>query len=75
MFRSVEDFVYGALLNDLAVEHHNDPIRHLGMTAMSCDKHDGHAEFRLKIFNQIQNLRLDRYIECRRRFIRNQSAG
>ena len=62
-----------ALLDDFAVRHHAGAIRHLFHDAeiVGNEKHR-HAQARLKIFQQAENLGLNRDVEGGRRLIGDQ---
>ena len=65
MARPVEDFACGAGLDNLALGHDADAIRHLAHDAeVVGDEQQHHAEACLQVLEKFENLRLNRDIEC-----------
>lgn len=59
-----------------SVLHHPNPVTHLADNRqVVTDEQHGQAQFILKILQQIEYLCLNRYIQCRCRFITNQETG
>ncbi len=62
----------GDLGNAAGVENH-DPIGHLGdHPQVMGDQHERHSGVSLQRPQQVEDLRLDRHVERRRRFVGNQ---
>ena len=75
MLRRGEQLVGGALLHHLAGVHHGDAARHFGDHAhVVGDEHQRHAALLLQAAQQIEDLRLDRHVERRRRLVGDQQA-
>ena len=76
MLGGVEDAGGGALLDDLALGHDADPVRHLADDAeVMGDQQHRHAETLLQVLQQLEDLRLDRDVQRRGRLVRDQQVG
>lgn len=65
-----EHFVGGGLFDHLPQIHHTDPVRDVADYAdVVGDKQKGQAEFGLKRFEQVDDLRLDRQVQGRNGFV------
>ena len=63
-------------LDHLAAAHDGDAIGEMPDDAeIVGDEHDGHAETLLQRAQEIEDLRLDRHVERRRRLVRDQESG
>ena len=63
----------GAALDNTTVVHHNHGLCHIGHdTEIMRNQQQGHLEFRLKIADEIKNLRLNRDIKSGSRLVSNQ---
>ncbi len=71
--RPAEDIVERAAFHDLAAIHHDDFLGDIGdHPEIVGDQQHGHSELALQLDEQLQDLRLNRYIECGRRLVRDQ---
>ncbi len=69
----IENRLYRAIFHHPAAIHHHHAINCFGDDAeIMGDHHQPHAEFRLQVFDQLQNLRLNGDVKSRCRFIGNQ---
>jgi len=69
----VEDLLDGPFFDDLAGVHHRHPVTRLRDDPQIVGDHQhGHPQFCLEIVDQLQNLRLDRHVECGRRLVGDQ---
>ena len=65
-----------ALLDDLALLHHADPVGELAHDAeVVGDEQHRHAEPRLRVLEQLQDLRLHRHVERGGRLVGDQQVG
>src|ERR1019366_3517284 len=72
----VEQVEHGRLLDLAAGVHHDHAIAAFGDDAeVMRDHHDGHAEAALQVPQQLEDLRLDRYVKGGRRLVGNQHLG
>ena len=72
MRRAVINRLHRANLHHLTQIHHQHPVRdELHHIEVMRDEHKGQIKFRLKVHQQVQNLRLDRFIQRRNRLIQN----
>ena len=71
-----EQRLHRRLLDDLAAVHHGDAVRHLGDDAeVVGDQHDARAALGLQRAHQVEDLRLDRDVERRRRLVGDEQLG
>src|SRR5438128_2225014 len=64
------------LFDDLGAVHDGDALGRLGDDAhVMGDQHDRHAELRLELVEQLEDLRLDRHVQRRRRLVRDEEVG
>jgi hypothetical protein len=76
MLGGAEDAFDGALFDDLALFHHADPVGQLAHDAeVMGDEQHGHAEPRLQLLEQRQDLRLHGDVERGRGLVRDQEIG
>ncbi len=75
VLRGIEDRFGVALLDDLAVGHHADPVGHAADDAeVVGDEQHRHAEALLQVLQQLEDLRLDGDVERRRRLVGDQQV-
>ncbi len=76
MFGVREEGHHVGLLDDLTGVHDGDPIRHLGHHSQIVgDEDHGRVGVPLQIAHEVQDLRLDRDVQRRRRLVRDQQLG
>jgi hypothetical protein len=76
MERVVEERVGFRQLHDLAEIHHGDPVAHVpDHGKIMSDDHEGQPEALLQVFEQIDDLRLDRHVEGRDRLVADDQLG
>ena len=76
MSGTVKYIIYAAMLNDFSGIHHRDLICHPGYhTEVMGNQNDRHAGLFLEVIQQIENLRLDGYVQRRGRLVGNQNRG
>ena len=71
----MEDLIYRRVLHVFAqIEHDKHLVCYLGNDCqIMCDDNKGHVQLFLKVFDEIQDLGLDRHINCRGRLISNKA--
>ena len=70
MLGIVENVVDAAFFHDLTIAHHDDAITHPRDDAhVVGDEHNAGAGIAFQIIHQVEDLRLNRHIECSRRFV------
>ena len=75
MARVVEDFTRRADLDDPAQVHDGDPVRQVAHDGQVVrDEQQGQTQLFAELAEQIQDLRLHRYVECRYGFVRNEQV-
>ena len=73
MTRIVEYVVCCTVFNDLAGVHDCDPVRHIRHHAQIMgDENNRQVSFLFQAVDQVQNLCLDRHVQCRGRFVADQ---
>ena len=76
MVRAGEEILHRRFLDDLAAVHDEDSRDCLGDDAeIVCDEQDRGAEALLKVAQQLEDLRLDRHVERRRRLVGDHERG
>jgi len=76
MLRVLEDLRDGAMLDDLALEHHADPVGHLAHDAeIVGDEQHRHVEPALQLREELEDLRLHGHVEGRGWLVGNQEIG
>ena len=76
VLRRGEDLLRGALLDDLALRHHADPVRHLAHDAeIVGDQQHRHVELGFELEQQLEDLRLDGDVERRGRLVGDEQVG
>lgn len=76
MLRIAENLLGGTGLDDLAILHHADPVGNPPHHAQIMgDEEKSHVLLALQLRQQLQNLRLDRHVQRRRRLVRDQDIG
>ena len=74
--RIAEQRRHVGLLDDLAGVHDRHPVAHLGDDAQVVgDQHDGRAGLVAQVAHEVEDLRLDRHVEGRRRLVGDQQLG
>ncbi len=72
--RSFKDIFRRTGFNDLATAHNGDAVSEMANNSkIMCDQDHGHAKTLLQRLQKIEDLCLDRHVECRSRLIRNQN--
>src|SRR5690242_7036043 len=75
MLRIAEDFSCCSRFHNFAFLHNDNPITHTCYyTKVMGNEHDGSSKLLLHIFHNVQDLCLNRYVECSCRLIRNQKG-
>ncbi len=73
MLGVAEDLAYRSILHHLSEIHDGDRVSDLrDHTQIVSDEHDRHAQAFLQPAHQVEDLRLDRHIQGRRRLVRDQ---
>jgi hypothetical protein len=73
MCRLIEQYIYRCFLYDLACVHNDNSRTHLrNDTEIMGDQKDTHSFFFLDLFHKLQDLCLDRNVQCSRRLVRDQ---
>ncbi|MNE75673.1 hypothetical protein D3C80_1718550 [compost metagenome] len=69
----IEDFIYQTNLHNFTSVNDSDPIRYIGYySEIMRNKNNRGRYLSLQILQQLKNLRLNRNVQRRRRFVRNQ---
>ncbi|KAG1531067.1 hypothetical protein G6F50_016918 [Rhizopus delemar] len=75
MLRRIEQPVGGRLLDDPAQVHHRHAVGHVAHDRqVVADEHVRQAEFLLQVAHQVQDLRLDGYVQCGGGLVADQEA-
>ena len=76
MGRILKQLLGGGFFDQLAQIHNGDIVgKMIDNRQVMCDKHVGQSHLLLKLFHQVQNLRLDGHVQGRNRLVADDELG